>query len=436
MNRIGWTALAAVLLFAGPAAAQSLGDEVKMLLAEHPQIEAARKNVKAAEESVRAAFSGFLPRLQLQGDQGYESTDSPTRRAAGDPTLNTFRNSASVIATQNLFQGFQTTANHEGEKISEQLAEIALDSTEQSLLFDAAEAYLNVLRRLRILELAVANEETIRKQLFLEDARVNIGSGATVDVLFAKSRLQIANERRVNFEGDLYIAFDAFNRVFGHLPETSKMKMPNVPTNMLPQTVDEALKVALAENPSIRDSERAVDLAEQRARAAKSPYFPTLDLVGQANHQNDVAGVPGQRNDASVQLRMTWELYSGFSTEASASRARFQHEASKDNRADVRRAVEEEVRRAWDQLATAEDRLDVLKNAVNIATEVFHARQKLAESQREPLINVLDAQTEVFEAQIDAARVEFDTYVLAFRVLRAMGRLKPDVFAVTAENDK
>ena len=430
MIRIGYLTVAAALLFAGPAAAQSLGEEVETLLAQHPQVEAARKNVKAAEQSVRAAFSGFLPKLQVQGDAGYESTDSPTRRLAGEPTLNTYRNSASVIATQNLFQGFQTTANHEGEKISKDLADIALDSTEQSLLFDAAQAYLDVLRRLKILELAVANEETIRKQLFLEDARVNIGSGATVDVLFAKSRLQIANERRVNFEGDLYLAFDTFNRVFGHLPETSKMKMPTVPSDLLPQTVAEALEIALKENPSIRDSERAVDLAGQRARAAKSPYFPSLDLVGQANHQNDVAGVPGQRNDASVQLRMTWELYSGFNTEASASRAEFQHEASKDNRADVHRAVEEEVRQAWDQLATAEDRLDVLNNAVNIATEVFHARQKLAESQREPLINVLDAQTEVFQAQIDAARVQFDTYILTYRVLRAMGRLKPTVFAV------
>ena len=433
MIRICCLAAAAMLIFAGPARAQSLDEEVRTLLAQHPQIEAARKNIKAAEQGVRAAFSGFLPKLQVQGDGGFESTDSPTRRAASEPTLNTYRNSESLIATQNLFQGFQTTANHEGEKISKDLADIKLDSTEQGLLFDAAQAYLDVLRRLKILELAVANEDTIRKQLFLEDAKVKIGSGATVDVLFAKSRLQIANERRVNFEGDLYLAFDKYNRVFGHLPETSKMKMPKVPSDLLPQTVDDALKVAFQDNPSIRDSERAVDLAAQRARAAKSGYFPTIDLVGQANHQNDVAGIPGQRNDASVQLRLTWELYSGFNTQASASRAEFQHEASKDNRADVHRAVEEEVRQAWDQLATAEDRVDVLENAVNIATEVFHARKKLAESQREPLINVLDAQTEVFQAQIDAARVKFDTYILTYRVLRAMGRLKPALFAAADE---
>jgi adhesin transport system outer membrane protein len=429
MKRIAWIAAVVIVAGAGPAAAQTLGDEVKTLLAEHPRLEAARKGVKAADEGVREAFAGYLPTLRLEGDQGYEVTDSPTRRAAGDPTLEAWRNSASVVATQNLFRGFDTDARHQSGKITRDLAEIAVDSARQGLLFDAADAYLDVLRRLKILELAVANEETIRQQLVLEDARVSIGSGASVDVLFAKSRLQIANERRVNFEGDLFLAFDKFNRVFGHLPETSKMERPKVPFDLLPKSVDDALQVAFVENPSIRDSERAVDLAAQRTRQAKSSYFPSLDLVGQANHQNDVAGIPGQRNDATVQLRMTWELYSGFATQASSARATYQHEASKDTRADIRRAVEEEVRRAWDQLATAEERFEVLTNAVNIATEVFAARQKLAETEREPLINVLDAQTEVFEAQIDAARVEFDMFILAFRVLRAIGRLDPQVFA-------
>ena len=62
------------------------------------------------------------------------------------------------------------------------------------LLFQGLNQYLEVLRTVHLIAVAQNTENTIRMQLRLEDERVQRGSGIAVDVLQAKSRLQVAKE--------------------------------------------------------------------------------------------------------------------------------------------------------------------------------------------------------------------------------------------------
>ena len=74
---------------------------------------------------------------------------------------------------------------------------------------------------------------------------------------------------------------------------------------------------------------------------------------------------------------------------------------------------------------TAQQRVDLLENAVAIASEVFEARQKLREAGRETVINVLDAENEVYNARINLTQARGDVRLAIYRVLQGMGRLGP-----------
>ena len=103
--------------------------------------------------------------------------------------------------------------------------------------------------------------------------------------------------------------------------------------------------------------------------------------------------------------------------------AAFDYGASKDNYSFVVRKVEEQARLSWQALLTVRDRVELLENAVNIASEVFDARQKLRDAGKETVINVLDAESEIFNAQINFAAASYDERVSVFQLLLAMGRL-------------
>ncbi|HEX9701674.1 MAG TPA: TolC family protein, partial [Rhodospirillales bacterium] len=99
--------------------------------------------------------------------------------------------------------------------------------------------------------------------------------------------------------------------------------------------------------------------------------------------------------------------------------------ASKDNHEFTTRKVIEQSKLSWQALMTARERLQLLENAVNIASEVFTSRQKLREAGKETVINVLDASNEVNNAQINFTSASYDERISVYQLLLAMGLLNP-----------
>ena len=293
----------------------------------------------------------------------------------------------------------------------------------QAALFDGVNAYIDVLRQKRLVELAVENQATIQRQLNLEDERVQRGSGVAVDVLQAKSRLQIAKERRVNFEGALEDAASRYIQVFGHPPNIDAMMDPIPPIEMLPSTLDRAVEIAETENPAVFTATTNIEVARERRQTVKAEFAPTLDLEGQFNFEQHSNTTLGVRRDYSLMLTANWDLFSGFSTRESLSQANYQYRASQDDRDNTARQVIEQTRLAWQALLTARKRLELLENAVNIASEVFQSRKRLREAGKETVINVLDTENEVSNAQINYTSAAYDERLAVYQLLLAMGRL-------------
>lgn len=410
-----------------PLWGSSLTDEISYLLESHPRLNAARNNISAADEGVNRAFGEYLPSLDLFTDYGYEHTDSPGLRSSRNGrALSTARESLSLTLTENLFTGFRREANNETARLNREVAAIEFEGTRQEILFEAVAAYLNVLRHASLIGFAVGNEQNIQRQLKLEDERVRRGSGITVDVLQSKSRLQIAKERRVAFEGNLRNAVARYTQVFGVPPEVASMTTPEAPLDILPANLEEAEEIVLSESPIVANSSRAIDLSRERKRSAAAPYYPEVDLVGQYNYEQDDQGVIGTRRDYVVKVEARWNLFTGFSTRADVADATFRNLAAVDNHAFINRKVIEDVRLSWDQLATVRDRVELLKNAVNIASEVYVARNKRHKAGQETLLDLLDAENEVFIAQISAADASFDSRIAVYRMLFAIGRMTPE----------
>ena len=135
----------------------------------------------------------------------------------------------------------------------------------------------------------------------------------------------------------------------------------------------------------------------------------------------------GTRRDYVIKVEARWNLFTGFSTRADVADATFRNLAAVDNHAFVNRKILEDVRLSWDQLATVRERVELLENAVNIASEVYAARQKRRAAGQETLLDLLDAENEVFNAQISAADAAFDARIAVYRMLFAIGRMTPEV---------
>ncbi len=422
-----WAAVTTIL--AGcwtPAMAGTLEEEMRDLVANHPQIQAKMKGVNSADEGIRGARAGYLPTVKLTGDQGHEYIDSPDRRGIQGKAFLDKRNTSGLTVTQKIFDGFATDSAVDSAKTSRRISESDLRGTRQAALLEGAVAYLDVMRNTKLVALSRENERKLAEQQNLEDERVQKGSGIASDVLAAKQRLQVAKERRVKYEGDFHASVAKYTQVFGHAPDVVALSDPPLPLDLIPETIDQSLDVAEKDNPILESATNTIDLTSDKRNLAEAGYWPTLDLVGKADYEHGKNATVGVRRDWSLMLVASWELFSGFKTDATVAQASWDHGASKDNRFHTSRKIAEQARTAWHKLQTARQRLDLLENAAVLAEEVWAATMKKREAGKATVTEVLDEETRINEARINYTGAYYDMYQASYELLTAMGRLEVD----------
>ena len=411
-------------LFSSFSHAQTIEQMLSTLTLNHPQVRSAIKSVASSKQEIKKAASGFLPTVNIASDFGPETIDSPTTRSANDgKKWQRSKQTTTLTVTQNLFQGFEDTAATRTARLNKLISETTLKKTSQDIMMAGASVFIDVLRQTQLLELATQNEETIQIQLNLEDERVQTGSGIAIDLLQAKSRLQLAKERRVRFEGDMKNSITRYIQVFNEAPDIEKIIEPMPTADLIPNSLEAATRIALSENPQIRNKDQQIAVARERKRSARSDLFPSLDFVSKFNYEKHNNGTIGTRRDASFLLQANWNLFTGLTSRANIAQASYDYAASQDDYEFMVRKVNESTRIAWQNLNTSRERLNQLENAVNIASEVFDSRQKLRAAGKDTVINVLDAKSEIINARINLTRASFKEREAIYALLLAMGRL-------------
>ena len=199
----GGVLLAVLALGQSGVSAQSLEEALAKAYLNNPTLRAARAELRATDEGVAQAQSGWRPTLELGYDIGKEYSDSSGGSNWSAGSQNRTPRSGSVTLEQNIFQGFRTVAGTERAEEIVKAERARLASTEQQVLLDAATAYMDVVRDEAVLNLNVNNERVLKRQLEATRDRFEVGEVTRTDVAQAESRLSSAIADRIQAEGAL-----------------------------------------------------------------------------------------------------------------------------------------------------------------------------------------------------------------------------------------
>src|SRR6185437_260039 len=221
---------------------------------------------------------------------------------------NTTPNTIDINITQPLFRGGRTIAQTAVAEKTVEAERARLDVTEQSVFFSVIQAYLDVVRDQATLELSIANEQLLRKQLESTQEQFRVGTLTRTDVAQAQAQYASAVASRNQAEGNLQVSRANYQRAVGHVPpKLSSTKVRPV----LPATREEALSMASAKNPNVIAALFSEDAARDQVKVIRGQLLPTLSVVGDYQRLNDVAFPKSDQTVASVEARMTMPLYEG-----------------------------------------------------------------------------------------------------------------------------
>jgi len=414
------TALAAALA-APPAAAETFREMLDQVLPGHNRVKAAEADVESARNLEEVARGGWYPTLTSTVDYGYESQNKPSGSIDTDMYLKRYE----AQVKQLLWDFGAVDAGIDRAELTRVQSEATRTGARQALVLEAVTAYINLVRAHRQVDFARESEANIRRQTGLEEARVQRGSGLSTDVLQAKTQLAGAEAARVAAEGALINASNRFRAIFGRAPaDVGTLALPPVPADLLPRSLPDAVDAARDGNIQLKIAQLVADIARKSAEATKaSALYPRVDLIGEARNKQNYSGTAGNQTEQLAKVEVTYPFNLGFTAINSLRAADSAIVAASARQADTRDLVEEQVRNAWENLATQRMRADHLKNQSNIASEFLELARKERKLGTRSLIDVLAGETALINANSSATSAEADVAVAAFTLLSSMGRL-------------
>jgi len=229
------------------------------------------------------------------------------------------------------------------------------------------------------------------------------GIATGVDVLRAQVQLAHERQRLLEAENELKRAKLALARTIGlDLATPLELAEPLEFTPLPVATLEEALTAALAHRPDYLALQAQRTAVEQERKAARSRYLPRLAVEA---HYGAIGRTPAEaRATHLLQGVVTLPLFDwdrrGHLQEADSRLQRLEHQL-----ADMRAAVEQEVREARLNLESAEQQVDVARQGRELA-------QRELEMARDRFQAGVTNNIEVISAQDALARAD-ENYILA-----------------------
>jgi len=415
---LGTTALTG-LLFLTPARAESLTDALTAAYATNPTLAAQRAQLRATDESVPQALSGWRPTVQAQGTYGAthsESTLNSGIKSKGDVEPYT----GSVTLSQNVFAGGRTVNATDQAEFAVQAGREVLRSVEQATLFNAVQAYMNVIRDQSTVELNRSNVEVLQRQLEATTDRFRVGELTRTDTAQAEARLSLSKSNLTAAEAQLTASRAFYERVVGQMPGTLE-KPPAVTT--LPESEEAARAIAERNNPTLQAARYAERANSEAISVAKGVLLPSVDIQAQYQYGRDPSLTIRDVEESSLVGVLTIPLYQGGTEYSQVREAKELHNQSRLEVAAAMREVDEAVRNAWDTLRSSRAKIISTKEGVNASEIALEGVRQESEVGARTTLDVLNAEQETLNARVALVSAERDLAVAEYGLLAAMGFL-------------
>jgi outer membrane protein len=395
--------------------AETLKDALRASLQSSSEIAAARQGWLAARENIDAktTTSDLKATLSVTGNQTH--TDTPSSNGYKQSEYG----SGNITVAKNLYDGGQTTANMK-------LAEIQLDQatanyleTEQNVILNSIEAYLNVLRSRRNVDLNETNLQRLQAHVNAARIRVEAGAATPTRLAEAEARHARAKSNALVAATDLQNAEDAYQSLTGL--RAGDLKLPATPES-LPEQIGDAEKTAGSQHPHVRAALAAERAAAQAFHTLKAGVGPTLSLSLSATSQ-DATGLSSDSDVLAGSLVFSTPILSTNATRAKARNIAASHQQTKFARAEAVRAAEVRARAAFRMQETAKINLDAVQRELKASKLVAAGIASEAQFGQKTTLDLLDAEQDVNDAELRLVTAAHNLRLAAFRLQGAIGGL-------------
>ena len=330
---------------------------------------------------------------------------------------------SSYSADYILYDGNLLEKSIEAEKHRLRMSEFSLTLNEQKVLLLAINAYLDVLRDQRLVDLSVKNVAVIAKQLSATRSRFDFGELTRTDVAQASAALAAAKSTLAARQGTLELSNSIFQLIIGEEP-IDLVEVKEFPP--LPSSLEEARKLALEYNPTYQEAIASEEMARVKLEEAKSIQSPNLRISSSISD--------GDRTSAQIRILGSFPIFNGGKNESiiKASSKLLEVAISKSNLSKLK--VIQSVVASWSELQVSKSMIAARIRQVEANNLAYEGVKEEARLGSRTTLDVLNAEQALMNAQTDLATAKSNRLSAGFTLLSTIGKLDPETLNLKVGN--
>jgi adhesin transport system outer membrane protein len=395
----------------------TLEESVKDLIRTDPVIQDRYRQFKQVEEDLRISQAQFLPTLDLTSGMG--------KQFLNDRSEYTDLNDLGYVnvklrANLNLFNGFGDIhyVNEQEQRVYSAKQDL-LDRVNTQTI-DLVQAYLNVLKQKRNVELSRENLENHEETYFKIVDKSETGAGKASDLYQSSSRLALAQSNHLTAVNDLREAFIKFEKIYGKDVNidffNATYKVPEIKGEF-----DAIFDLAKKNNNAIKVAKRNIDASREAYQKDLRYFWPKLDLEVSEEYLTNDDAVKVDQFRGTILFNLSWQLYNGGADmalrrqniESIAQEGEFLREAE--------RQLKEKLLYAWNSYEILDKQRKYLQTHIDYSKDTVDAYSEEFLLGNRQLLNVLDAEREYYTSRREKNGADYDYDLAKFRIVEAVG---------------
>ncbi len=401
----------------------SLSEAVRQAIASNLDLVAERQALAAASEDVGLARSALLPQVEI-GARAQALDEDRSDSARGNNRNRSLLFAAGLsqaIYDEESWAGFDIQKHIYNGQVRE------LEAFELALIQDAANAFLELDRWQRLLEIQQRNRVLTRASLDKSRSRIAAGWSSEREILRWETQLA-TNDTDVR-AAQVRVLQNAFelNRVRNRPPES--------PTTALRATVDEygfvyareaianaivspdgdrgmrdfLVRVGLQRSPDLAAIDASIAAAERQLTSSRRAFWvPKLSLGAGVDHlTNRGSGDDFNETEWVVKGVLSFPLYQGGAKFAGRSQAREALASLRTGRRATSQSLEQAIRTAFAQASGSFESVSFVSRQLAAAASNFEIVDASYTLGIASILDLLDAQSELLTAELDLTNARY-----------------------------
>ncbi len=421
-RKAAMAALLACAAAAGPAQADTLREALADAYRTNPTLQAARAQQRATDETVPIEKAAGRPNSNVTGRYTEFLKQSSTSFTAPERAVG-----ASINLGVPIYSGGAVKNAVKAAKERVAAGQADLRGTESAIFSQVVAAYMDILRNQALVSLSANQVEVLSVNLEATSDRFEIGDLTRTDIAQSQSRLAVAQGDLRSAQANLISARETYIQLVGQAPTDLQ---PPPPLPGLPATAQDAVAIALENNPDLIAARERADASEYDIDVAGSGRLPRVSLFTNYDYQNFLGtlggnigtNVPQTSKTANAGVQLTIPIFQGGRPAALQRQAQARASAALENVIAAERNAIAQTRAAYSSWLAANAIIESSQTAVaaaELSLEGVRAENSIG---NRTILDVLNAEQELLQARVQLVTARRNAYVAGFSLLAAMGR--------------